>query len=93
MKSHEVLARLRQQGYTGGKTAVYDLVRQLRPPKPVVPLVRFEGLPGEFSQYDFGQRRVRYADGSTEVAGKVLPLDALQGKDFGHFQRQPVAQA
>jgi transposase len=67
MKSHEVLARLRRQGYSGGKTAVYDLVRRVRPAKPTIPLVRFEGLPGEFSQHDFGQRRVRYSDGSSEV--------------------------
>ncbi len=67
MKSQEVLARLRQKGYTGGKTAVYDLVKQLRPPKRKVPLVRFEGLPGEFSQHDFGQRRVQYGDGRVEV--------------------------
>ena len=67
MKSQEVLARLRQAGYTGGKTAVYELVKQLRPPKTVVPIVRFEGLPGEFSQHDFGQRRVQYQDGRIEV--------------------------
>jgi transposase len=67
MKSQEVLARLRQQGYSGGKTAVYELVKQLRPPKQVVPIVRFEGLPGEFSQHDFGQRRVQYTDGRIEV--------------------------
>lgn len=67
MKSREVLARLRQQGYKGGKTAVYELVKQLRPAKAVVPIVRFEGLPGEFSQHDFGQRRVQYADGRIEV--------------------------
>jgi hypothetical protein len=29
--------------------------------------VRFEGLPGEFSQHDFGERRVRFADGHSEV--------------------------
>ena len=67
LKSQEVLARLRQQGYTGGKTAVYEWVKRLRPPKAVVPVVRFEGLPGEFSQHDFGQRRVQYADGRIEV--------------------------
>ncbi|NET37712.1 MAG: IS21 family transposase [Cyanothece sp. SIO1E1] len=67
MKSQEVLARLRQRGYTGGKTAVYELVKRLRPPKQKVPMVRFEGLPGEFSQHDFGQRRVRYRDGQIEV--------------------------
>ena len=32
VKSREVLARLRQSGYTGGKTAVYDLVKRLELP-------------------------------------------------------------
>jgi transposase len=67
LKSQEVLTRLREKGYTGGKTAVYDIVKRLRPQKVAVPLVRFEGLPGEFSQHDFGQRRVTFGDGSTEV--------------------------
>jgi transposase len=67
LQGQEVLRRLRDKGYTGGKTAVYDLVRRLRPQKSPVPLVRFEGLPGEFSQHDFGQRRVRFADGPIEV--------------------------
>jgi transposase len=31
----------------------------------VKPLVRFEGLPGEFSQHDFGQVDVEFIDGST----------------------------
>ena len=30
------------------------------------PLVRFEGLPGEFSQHDFGQVDVEYVDGATQ---------------------------
>jgi transposase len=67
LKSQEVLARLREQGYSGGKSAVYELVRRIRPSEPPVPIVRFEGLPGEFSQHDFGQRRVTFADGSTQV--------------------------
>lgn len=67
LKSQEVLARLRQQGYSGGKTAVYALVKRLRPAKKQVPIVRFEGVPGEFSQHDFGQRRVRYQDGRIQV--------------------------
>ncbi len=45
LQSQEVLARLRAQGYTGGRTAVYDLVRRLRPSQVRVPLVRFEGKP------------------------------------------------
>jgi transposase len=67
LQSQEVLARLRAKGYTGGKTAVYELVRRLRPTQTRAPLVRFEGLPGEFSQHDFGQRRVTFADGHLEV--------------------------
>lgn len=67
IKSQEILARLRQQGYTGGKTAVYELVRRLRPKTKTKPIVRFEGLPGEFSQHDFGQRWVTFADGSRKL--------------------------
>jgi transposase len=63
----ELLARLRRQGYRGGKSAVYNLVRSLRPKGQAPPMVRFEGLPGEFSQHDFGQVRVTYADGSSET--------------------------
>ncbi len=67
LKSIEVYTRLKELGYTGGKTAVYDLVRRLRPLESKLPLVRFEGLPGEFSQHDFGQRRVSFADGTTQI--------------------------
>ena len=67
IQSQEILRRLRSEGYQGGKSAVYELVRRLRPKKAVVPLVRFEGLPGEFSQHDFGQRKVTFTDGTTKV--------------------------
>lgn len=67
IQSQEILRRLRSNGYQGGKSAVYELVRHLRPKKAVVPLVRFEGLPGEFSQHDFGQRKVTFTDGTTLV--------------------------
>jgi transposase len=62
----EVLSRLRGLGYTGGKSAVYELVRAVRPEKGQAPQVRFEGVPGEFSQHDFGSVNVTYADGSGE---------------------------
>lgn len=61
----EILHRLRGVGYPGAKTALYEVVRGLRP-RPVTPLVRFEGVPGEFSQHDFGQVDVRYLDGTAE---------------------------
>lgn len=63
----EVLHRLRQQGYHGGKTAVYDLVRRLRGPAPTSVMVRFEGLAGEFAQFDFGQVQVHSLSGQKET--------------------------
>src|ERR1700758_4119911 len=55
----EILRRVRESGYQGGKTALYALVASLRP-KLARPLVRFEGLPGEFSQHDFGEVEVEF---------------------------------
>lgn len=52
-------------GYAGGKSAVYELIRRLRPVE-AVPLVRFEGVPGEFRQHDFGQVDVRFRGGGGE---------------------------
>lgn len=63
----EVLRQARVWGYAAGASAFFDLVKRLRPPVvPVEPLVRFEGLPGEFTQFDFGEVRVPCADGSDE---------------------------
>lgn len=62
--SLELLRRARGKGYSGGKTALYDLIKELRPDRPR-PVVRFEGLPGEFTQHDFGQVVVRFLDGRT----------------------------
>ena len=60
----ELLRRTQLAGYAGGKSALYELIRALRPERPR-PLVRFEGLPGEFSQHDFGEVDVRYLDGTS----------------------------
>jgi transposase len=61
----ELLRRAREAGYRGGKSALYALVRRLRPAAPPVPVVRFEGAPGEFSQHDFGQVTVHYRAGAS----------------------------
>ncbi len=61
----EVLRRVRLKGYKGGKSALYQIVATLRP-RPVEPVVRFEGVPGEFSQHDFGHVDVKYVDGRRE---------------------------
>lgn len=63
--SLELLRRAKLKGYVGSKTAFYDLVASLRP-APSRPLVRFEGLPGEFSQHDFGEVEVRFVAGGMQ---------------------------
>jgi transposase len=60
--TQELLRRAKEHGYGGSKTAFYALVAGQRPPR-AAPIVRFEGLPGEFSQHDFGQVDVTYVDG------------------------------
>ena len=65
LMSLEVLRRARLQGYAGGKTALYDLIQSLRP-KRVRLITRFEGLPGEFTQHDFGEVDVRFLNGTRE---------------------------
>src|SRR2546425_6572286 len=66
LPSGEIIRRLREDhGYRGGKSALYELIRRLRP-VPIAPLVRFEGVPGEFSQHDFGLVSVRYVSGVVE---------------------------
>lgn len=61
----ELLRRARAAGYSGGKTPVYELAARLRP-KSIRPMVRFEGLAGEFSQHDFGEVDVRFDNGTIE---------------------------
>jgi transposase len=65
LRSVELLHRARLAGYAGGKSAIYALAQTLRT-REVRPLVRFEGLAGEFSQHDFGEVVVQYQDGTEE---------------------------
>jgi transposase len=62
LPTQELLRRAKEAGYGGNKTAFYALVAGLRPPR-AAPVVRFEGLPGEFSQHDFGEVDVRFVSG------------------------------
>lgn len=62
LKSLEVLRRLRERGYGGGKSAVYELVKQLRR-QALRPICRFEGVAGEFSQHDFGEVWIHWTGG------------------------------
>jgi transposase len=65
LPTQELLRRAMEAGYAGHKTAFYALVAGARPPR-ATPVVRFEGLPGEFSQHDFGHVDVRFIDGRTK---------------------------
>jgi transposase len=98
MKGAEVLRRLRSDhGYTAGKNPVYRYLQQARPPKPApAPIVRFEGVPGEFAQHDFGQLTVTYTDGSKEkltfYAGRLkysraLHVALVEGENTEAFLR------
>ncbi len=63
--SLEILRRARLAGYTGGKSALYELIRSIRP-KRMRLLTSFEGLAGEFCQHDFGEVDVRFLDGTSK---------------------------
>jgi transposase len=63
LPTQELFRRAREGGYTGHKSAFYALVAGVRPSR-ATPVVRFEGLPGEFSQHDFGHVDVRFVDGT-----------------------------
>jgi transposase len=62
LPTQELLRRAKADGYSGNKTAFYALVAGLRPLRSA-PVVRFEGLPAEFSQHDFGHVDVLFVDG------------------------------
>lgn len=60
--SKEIHRRVCAEGFKGKKSAAYALIASVRP-EPVRPLVRFEGIAGEFCQHDFGEVDVKLADG------------------------------
>jgi transposase len=62
LKSLELLRRAKLKGYSGRKSAFYEMVRRVRPSQSKL-LMRFEGLPAEFSQHDFGEVDVEFLDG------------------------------
>ena len=62
----EVLRRSRDWGCTMGRTQMAALVRTLRPKPRKEPVVRFEGLPGEYAQFDFGECEVDFVSGGRQ---------------------------
>jgi transposase len=47
-----IYERIKDEGYPGGRTIVYDFIASL--PKDIDAVIRFEGLAGEYLQFDFG---------------------------------------
>ncbi len=62
----ELLRRSRAWGYDGGKSALSALVKRMRPSPKLEPIVRFDGLPGEYAQFDFGEVLVKLENGRRE---------------------------
>lgn len=67
LKSGAIAERIRASGCTAKKSAIYEFVKSIRPEEAPEGIVRFEAVAGEFSQHDFGEVRLRYANGQTET--------------------------
>lgn len=100
----ELLRRLRSDhGYQGSKNPVYDFVAATRPRKATaLPLVRFEGVAGEFAQHDFGTLTVTYTDGTQEKLtffaarlkySRALHVTLVEGESAEAFLRGLEAAA
>jgi transposase len=61
----EHLRLLRAGGVRVGESTFYRLYRELRATLPVELMVRFEGVAGEFAQFDFGEVDLPLLDGRT----------------------------
>ena len=53
-------------GYQESRSPFFQLVKSLRPAPVPEPIVRFEGLPGEFAQFDFGEARLDFTAGTVD---------------------------
>lgn len=63
----EVWRRLRDQGTPLGLSTMYRVLAAVRATIPTEVLVRFEGVAGEFAQFDFGEVGIRLIDGTRRV--------------------------
>jgi len=63
----EIWRRLREDGTPLGLSTVYRVLTTVRATWPAELLVRFEGVAGEFAQFDFGEESVRLVDGTRRV--------------------------
>jgi len=59
----EYLRQIREEGVKLGESTFYRVFRLEREKVPAELMVRFEGVAGEFAQFDFGEADVRLLDG------------------------------
>ena len=62
----EYLRQLREQGVRLGESTFYRIFGVEKEKLPAQLMVRFEGVAGEFAQFDFGQADVRLLEGRVE---------------------------
>jgi transposase len=60
----EICRLLKAEGTSLGLSTVYRVLARVRATIPAVLQVRFEGVAGEFAQFDFGEVSVRLLDGA-----------------------------
>jgi transposase len=88
----EILRQARSWGYKGGASAFFTLIKRLRPAAvPLEPMVRFDGLPGEFAQFDFGEVIVTYVEGGSEKI--TFFAGCLKFSRFKHVEVTPDQKA
>jgi transposase len=88
----EILRQARSWGYKGGASAFFILIKGLRPAAvPLEPMVRFDGLPGEFAQFDFGEVMVPYVGGGSEKI--TFFAGCLKFSRFKHVEVTPDQKA
>jgi transposase len=63
----ELWRRLREEGKPLGLSTVYRVLAGVRATLPADLLVRFEGVAGEFAQFDFGEVSVQLTDATRRV--------------------------
>lgn len=62
--SSEIVRQAQARGYSGGKTAMYDLIARVRS-EATGPLLERHKLPGAISQHELGLVRVRFDSGGS----------------------------
>jgi len=62
MTSVEIIHQMKTDGYEGKPSAAFAFIAKLRKASRDF-VMRFEGLPGEFTQHDFGEVIVQFTDG------------------------------